>query len=79
MIEEDQSLQGTMVCGSRHLSLHGQMEEQSANVWGTHVRGVALTMEENKAPGPWLIRLCRADTQVCEASDLPHLIEPCCF
>jgi hypothetical protein len=53
--------------GSRHLSLHGEMREKGTDFWGTHVRRVALMMEENKALGPLHLRLFRAETHVCEA------------
>jgi hypothetical protein len=55
------------------------MEEQGADFWRPHVRRVALVMEEDKVLGPLYIRLCRADTHVFEAQDMPHLIEQLCF
>jgi len=66
-IEEDESLQRDILGRSRHLSRHGEMREKGADFWGTHVRGVALVMEEHKALGPWHIRLFRSDTHVLEA------------
>jgi hypothetical protein len=66
-VEEEQGLQRDILRGSRHLSLHRQIGQKSADFWGTHVRRVALMVEENKALGPWHIRLFRSDTQVFEA------------
>jgi len=77
--EEDQGLQRDMVRGSRSLSFHGQRDQKGADFWRAHIRRVALVMEEDTAPGPWYIRLVRADAQVFEAQDMPHLIEQCCF
>jgi hypothetical protein len=64
---------------SRSRSLHGQRDQKGAAFWGTHVRRVALVMEEDTALSPWPIRLFRADPQVFEASDMLHLLESCCF
>ena len=77
--EEKQGLQRNILRGSRYLSLHGQMDQKGTAFWGAHGRKVALVMQENTALGPWHLRLCRADTQVCEASDMPHGIESFCF
>jgi len=48
-------------------------------VWGAHGRRVALVMAEHTARGPVHRRLFRAETPVCEAEDMPHLIESLCF
>jgi hypothetical protein len=71
-IEEEQGLPRTMARGSRYLPLHSERGEKGTAYWGTHVRRVALVRvalvrEENKALGPWHIRLVRLDTQVFEA------------
>jgi hypothetical protein len=66
-IEEDQCLQRGILRGSRYLSLHGQMDQKGADFWGTHVRRVALVMEEDKALSPLHIRLFRSDAHVFEA------------
>jgi hypothetical protein len=66
-IEEDQGLQRDIVRGSCSLSLHGQIDQKSADVWSAHVRRVALMMEEDKALGPLYRRLCRSDAHVFEA------------
>ena len=66
-IEEDESLQRAILGGSRHLSLHGQMDQKGTDFWSAHVRRVALVMEEDKAFGPVHIRLFRSDAQVFEA------------
>ena len=52
-IEEDECLQRDIVRGSRSLSLHGQRGQKGADVWGAHVRRVALVMEEDN-----LILMC---------------------
>src|SRR5712691_11599562 len=64
-----------IVRGSRHLYLHGEMGEKGVDVWGAHVRRVALMMEEHTTLSPVHICLFHADTHVCEASGMPHLIE----
>ena len=43
------------------------MGQKGADFWGTHIRRVALVMEEHKALGLLHIRLFRSDTQVFEA------------
>jgi hypothetical protein len=43
------------------------MDEKGADFWGTHVRRVALVMEEDKALSPLHIRLFRSDAHVFEA------------
>src|SRR5262245_25435464 len=65
--EEAQGLHRDSVRRSRSLARHGQMDEKGTDVWSAHVRRVALVREEEKALGPWHIRLGRADTQVFEA------------
>ena len=77
--EEKQGLQRNILRGSHYLALHGQMDQKGTAFWAAHGRRGALVMQENTALGPWHLRLCRADTQVCEASDMPHGIESFCF
>jgi hypothetical protein len=66
-VEEEQCLQRDILRGSRHLSLHRQMGEKSADFWGAYVRRMALLMEENKALGPLHIYLFHSETHVFEA------------
>src|SRR5215467_13061025 len=66
-IEEEQCLPCDMLRGSGYLSLHGQLDQKSADFRSAHVRRVALVMEEDKALGPWHIRLFRSDVHVFEA------------
>src|SRR5262245_41686964 len=66
-IEEDQGLQRDIVRGSRYLSLYGQMHQKGTEFWSTHIRRVALVIEEDKALGPLHLRLFRSDAQVLEA------------
>jgi len=73
-----QCLQRHVVRGSRDLSLHGQVDQKGTDFWGAQVRRVARVMHEDNALGAGHIRLCRSDTQVFEASDMPHRIESWC-
>jgi hypothetical protein len=43
------------------------MDQKGADFWGTHVRRVALVMEEDKALSPLHIRLFRSKAQMFEA------------
>jgi hypothetical protein len=55
------------VLADRSFKFIHAIEGQHPNFWDTHVCGVALTMEEDKAPGPLHIRLFRSDAHVFEA------------
>src|SRR4029450_12146530 len=51
-VEEEQGLQRAILRRSRHLSLHGQMDQKGTDFWSAYVRRVAFLMKEDKAFGP---------------------------
>ena len=74
-VQEEQSAEGLILGGGRHVLCDGQMGEESFDLCATHLPGMLLVMKEDKAPDPVHVGLFGMDGVMLEPDDLTHLID----
>jgi hypothetical protein len=67
-IEEDERAKGLVLGGRGDATLHGEVVEERGGLDGSHVPGVASTVEHDKGADPLEVRLLRA-RRVMKAAD----------
>lgn len=73
--QEEQSAEGLILGGGRHVLCDGQMGEESLDLCATQLPGMLFVMEEDKAPDPVHAGLFGINGVVFEPEDLTHLID----
>lgn len=68
-VEEQERAQRLVLRRGRDLTIHGEMGEELPDFFYSHLRRVALPVEENEPPDPVRVSLLGSQAQVAEARD----------
>src|SRR5712692_7263843 len=75
LVEKQQSAQGLILRGRRHMALHGQVRQKRFDFRSPHLFGMAFLMKQDKTPRPIDVGIFSTDGVMLRLQDVPHLVE----
>ena len=74
-IEKQERVEGLVLSGSRDMSIHSQMSQESLDLGLPHFEGVFLIMKEHEPLGPRDVALFGSDRVMSHANSISHLLQ----